>query len=342
MDGSRRQSAPDLISDLRKNPQRYSFARAVDLLLKQSGQQVEENALQTQQVDGLVFRVDPGLGFPASDVVAFRDALIESAESDPKVRELTVSFLGLHGSSSPLPSHMLETAAWSAGEEGVQQTFNDFFSNRLIWLFYLIWRKYRYYIRYRADARDQFSDWMFSLIGIGGEESRGRADIPWAKLLTYLGVVAGRVRSADMISGVIAHAFGLKDVSIRQLELRKVEIPADQRARMGKGNLSLGRDFVVGRFARDRAGKFTVVLRDLSFDRFRDFLPSGRDFSRMKELIEFLLKDQLAYDIELHLRHNHVPALELGKKHRANLGWTTFIGNTQKEGLKPVVLQARG
>lgn len=336
-----RQSAPDLISDLHNQPQRYAFSRVVDVLLKASGEQVEEQALQRQGVRNIIFRVDPCLGFPASDVIAIRGGQDDDDQAARPV-ELTVSFLGLHGSSSPLPSHMVETAAWSAGEEGIQQALNDFFSNRLIWLFYLIWRKYRYYIRYRAGAQDQFSDWMFSLIGIGARESRGQADIPWAKLLTYLGVVSGRVRSADMLCGVIAHAFSLTNVSIRQLELRKVEIPSMQRARMGHGNMTLGEDFVVGRFARDRAGKFTVVLKGLSFARFRDFLPSGRDFARLKELVSFLLKDQLAYDIELHLKPDEVPALELGREHRANLGWTTFIGNTENEGLKPVVLQARG
>ncbi|RCK40938.1 hypothetical protein TH25_24340 [Thalassospira profundimaris] len=339
MDGPYRQPAPHMINDLKANPQRYSFFRAVDILLKASGQQVEERALQTQKVEDLIFRVAPGLGFPASDVVSLRPV---DEEEGGKELEMTVSFLGLHGPSSPLPSHMLETAAWSAGEEGVQQAFNDFFSNRLVWLFYLIWRKYRYYVRYNAGATDQFSDWMFSLIGIGGDESRGKADVPWAKLLTYLGVVAGRVRSAEMVSGVIAHAFSLPDVSIRQLELRKVEIPQDQRARMGSVNMSLGQDFVIGRFVEDRAGKFTVVLRNLTFQRFRDFLPSGKDYARLKELVEFLLKDQLAYDIELNLQRNEVPAFKLGCPDTASLGWTTFIGNTQREGLKPVVLQARG
>lgn len=341
MDGACRQSASDLISDLHKQPQRYAFNRVVEVLLQASGEQVEERALQRQGARNIIFRVDPGLGFPASDVIALRAPQGDGNGSDVPA-ELTVSFLGLHGSSSPLPSHMVETAAWSAGEEGIQQTLNDFFSNRLIWLFYLIGRKYRYYLRYRAGAQDQFSDWMFSLIGIGARESRGRADIPWAKLLTYLGVVAGRVRSADMISGVIAHAFSLTNVSIRQLELRKVEISPTQRACMGQGNMTLGQDFVIGRFAKDRAGKFTVVLKDLSFERFRDFLPSGRDFPRLKELVSFLLKDQLAYDIELHLKRDEAPVLELGREHRANLGWTTFIGNTRNEGLKPVVLQARG
>lgn len=338
MDGTHRQPASDLISTLETDSTEFSFFRAVELLLQDSGNDIEERALYTQEAENILFRVDPGLGFPSGDIA---DVSRIEAEDGSEATVLTVNFLGLHGSSSPLPSHMLEAAAWSQDEEGIQQSFNDFFSNRLIWLFYLTWRKYRYYIRYQPDAQDQFSDWMFSLIGFGGRDARSATDIPWAKLLTYLGVISARTRSAEMISGVIAHAFALPKVSIRQLENRIVEIPDNQRACMGSENMTLGKDMTIGRFVRDVAGKFTIVLEDLSFDRFRDFLPSGRDYPRMKELVEFLLKDQLAYDLELHFKHKQTPEFVLGRDKRADLGWTTFVGETRQGGLEPVVLQVR-
>ena len=226
-----RQPAPDLIADLVENGQDFAFFRAVSLALQATGQTVEERALQVQRPERLRFSVDPGLGFPAGDVLGVDSA----GEGDERAFEIVVNFLGLHGSSSPLPSHFLETAAWSRGEEGVQQKFNDFFSDRLIWLLFLIWRKYRYDIRYRAGASDQFSDWMFALIGIAEPETRGSAHVPWAKLLTYLGVIAARTRSAEMIAGVIAHAFSLPPVTIRECQWRKVLIPEDQRAHAGVG-----------------------------------------------------------------------------------------------------------
>ena len=120
-----------------------------------------------------------------------------------------------------------------------------------------------------------------------------------------------------------------------------MRIPKDQRARLGQANVRLGHDMVIGSNVRDRRGKFRLVFRGLSFARFRDFLPTGRDYKRVKELVAFLIKDQLAWDLELNVEKREVPALELGVQHRSNLGWTTFIGNTEQEGLKPVVLQAR-
>lgn len=338
MDGAYRQSTTDLITSLQPHAKEFNFFKLVDLLLQEQTFEIEERELFEQAVKDTIFRVNPSLGFPAGDIASIEQR--ESVSGD-MATEVTVNFLGLHGSSSPLPAHMLESALWSRNEEGVQQAFNDFFSNRLIWLLYLVWRKYRYYIRYRPGASDQFSDWMFALIGIKGKEARGQSGIPWAKLLTYLGVVAARTRSAEMIGGVIAHAFGLSNVSVREFELRTVEIPEDQRAVNGRRNMTLGSDMVIGRYVQDRASKFTIVVKDLSFQRFRDFLPSGEEYPKLKELVEFLLKDQLAYDLELHFSREEVPEFVLGKETLTDLGWTTFIGGENQQYMKPVLLQVR-
>lgn len=340
MERTDRQSAAYIVQRLAPAARQTEFFHLVSRILAAGGTDVEDRALHAQTAHQIVFRSNASLGFPTSDVVGLR--LLDGDEnvSGPHY-ELTVNFLGLHGSAAPVPAHMLETAAWSVGEESIQVTFSDFFSNRLIWLFYLIWRKYRYYLRYRPGATDQFSNWMFSFIGIGDAMARGRTDIPWPKLLTYLGALAGRVRSADVVAGVIAHAFDLKDVSIRQMERRKVDIPEDQMARLGQANMMLGHNFVAGSRILDVAGKFTVIIRDLTFLRFRDFLPSGRDYHRLRQLVFFLLKDQLAWDLELHMQHRQHPQFQLGREHFAHAGWTTFIGNTHAAQLHPVVFQAR-
>ncbi len=106
-------------------------------------------------------------------------------------------------------------------------------------------------------------------------------------------------------------------------------------------NMTLGHDMTIGDHVRDIAGKCTIVFEDLSFRRFRDFLPSGRDYPRLKELVEFLLKDQLAYDLELRFQQDQTPEFTLGEEAKSDLGWTTFSGDGGGQALKPVVLQMR-
>ncbi len=339
MDTEGRSPAPPLIDEIEADARRFSFFQVVDTLLRHRGVEVEDDALRAQGETGLVFRTSPSLGFAPSDVESVRR--VEKPGGDGDYHEVTTNFLGLHGASSPMPGYFLDGAVWSRNQDGVQQAFQDFFSDRLNWLLYLVWRKYRYYIRYRADARDRFSDWMFSFAGLGAPEMRGETGITWAKLLTYIGLIAARTRSPDMTAGVIAHAFNLPDVSIEQLVLRKVEIPEDQRMCLGRANSTLGSDAVIGEWADDRMGKFTVIFRSLSFERFRDFLPTGKDFAPFKELVEFLLKDQLAYDLVLHTHEHETPNLTLGDERKGLLGWTSFTGEPRGPHEKSVVIPAR-
>ncbi len=336
MGDAHRQSTSHLVEELYENPKQFSFYRAVELLLKDRDHQIEERGLQRQSPDGLMFHVHPGLGFPGSDLSS-----IEAQELDDKpLHILTTNFLGLHGSSSPLPTHLVESAALSRVENGVQQHFQDFFSNRLIWLFYMSWRKYRYHVRFRPEAQDQFSNWMFSLIGLEGKASRVKSDVPWSKLLTYLGVISARTRSPETVSGVIAHAFNIERVSIDELQMRKVLIPKDQQTSLGQRNAVLGQDALIGTSVKDITGKFVINLHGLHFKRFRDFLPSGQDFNRLKVLVEFLLKDQLAFDLKLNLKQKERPSFKLGKDNVSNLGWTTFVGE-KSETSNSVTLQVR-
>lgn len=338
MDTAHRQPAPHLISDLYANAAHYSFYRAVALLLRKTNYNIDEQILRPGGPSLLKFLSNPRLGFAKSDIETIEQIGIKNGQP---TYGMTVNFLGFSGGSSPFPDYLLEGAAWSRLEEGVQKNLYDFFSNRLVWLFYLILRKYRYDARYIDGASDQFSGWMFSLIGIGDPKSRGETNLPWARLLTYLGVIAARARSAESVSGVVAHAFGLSKVRIQELEQRIVSIPEDQLSRLGQANCRLGEDMTIGSRVKDYASKFTIILEDLDYRQFRNFLPTGRCYAQLRELIEFLLKDQLAFDVNLVLKQGETPPFILGDSKSGNIGWSTFIGNNVGATDQSVNLQVR-
>ena len=97
--------------------------------------------------------------------------------------------------------------------------------------------------------------------------------------------MAGRSRSPEVVSGIVGHCFDLDDVSIEQWVLRKVAIGVDQQTRLGQSNATLGNDTFVGSQVRDRSGKFILRIRNLSRQRFADFLPNGQDHQRLVKLV---------------------------------------------------------
>ena len=247
-----------------------------------------------------------------------------SPEHEHAPYQMEVSFLGLHGSQSPLPGYYLEDLAWEAGQNlGVRRHFLDFFNHRLVTLFHRAWRKYRYYIRFQPGASDGFSELVFALTGLGDSRLREATPVNWSKMLAYAGLMAGRSRSPEVVSGIIGHCFDLDDVSIEQWVLRKVDIARDQQTSLGRANATLGEDTLVGSRIRDRSGKFILRLRNLTRQRFADFLPNGRDHQRLVKLVEFATREQLAYDLELQMRPKDIRPMQLGEDVR--LGWNSFV-----------------
>lgn len=321
MDVATRAAAPDVaqLQPVLGDAKRYSFFQLVDLIHRHHGDDLERDTDQAPQRERIRFSSTASLGFPASDVLS---AL--SPEHDAAPYQMEVSFLGLHGSQSPLPGYYLEDLAWEQGQNlGIRRYFLDFFNHRLVTLFHRVWRKYRYYVRFQPKASDGFSDHIFALVGLGDERLRGETPINWSKMLAYAGLMAGRSRSPEVVSGIVAHCFDLADVEIEPWVLRKVAIPADQQTRLGGNNARLGDSTLVGSGIRDRSGKFILRIRGLSRDRFADFLPNGCDHQRLVKLVEFTMREQLAYDLELVMRPLDIRPMRLGEDVR--LGWSSFV-----------------
>lgn len=337
MDVTDRAAAPDVagLQPVLGNARRYSFFQLVDLIHRLHGDDLERATDDAPHYERIRFSSTASLGFPGSDVLS---AGLPEHEYAPY--QMEVSFLGLHGSQSPLPGYYLEDLAWEYGQDaGIRRYFLDFFNHRLVTLFHRVWRKYRYYVRFQPGASDAFSEHIFSLVGLGDSDLRGDTPINWSKMLAYAGLMAGRSRSPEVVSGIVAHCYDLPDVEIEPWVLRKVDIPADQQTRLGKANGRLGEETLLGSRIRDRSGKFILRLKNLTRERFADFLPNGREHQSLVKLVEFTMREQLAYDLELVIRPEDVEPMQLGKDVR--LGWTTFVNPTPGEPQQAVRIQIR-
>jgi type VI secretion system protein ImpH len=333
-----RKTTRDLADTLLADARNYSFFRLLEHLHDLHGDNLESEETVSPGNERMRLSSHAGLGFPTSDVA--------TAKHFPGGNEsrytVETTFLGLHGADSPLPGYYVDTVAYEAGQDiGIRPAFLDFFNHRLLTLLHQIWRKYRYYIRFRSEAKDRFSRYVFSLIGLNDEHLRGGTPIPWSRLLTYAGLIASRSRSPAIVAGIVAHCFDLESVGIREFEQRYVDIPEGQRTALGSRNASMGNDFVIGSRVSTRSTKFTIVIGHLNQRRFREFLPSGQNFGRLRKLIEFLLRDPMSYDLELGLLQQEIPPFVLNRNDGAHLGWTSFIGDNALRNESAVKIRVR-
>lgn len=327
-----RQTTADLADQLLAGAHRYNFYQLLERLHGLHGDDLEPRWPSEQTRLRVRLGSDPRLTFPVADIY--------KAERMPQAHDryrVCTTFMGLHGTDSPLPSYYLEQVAYEHAQGiGVRPAFFDFFNHYLLSLLHRIWRKYRYYIRFQPGARDGFSQYIFALLGLNDKQLRGDTALPWSRLLSFAGVIASRSRAPGTVAGIIAHCFDLEQVQIREFETRAVPTTPRQRVSLGRRNGELGSTFMVGSRTRTRSSKFTIVISELDQRQLRDLLPSGIGFDRLRALIDVLLRDGLAYDLELRLKQNALSPFCLHPSRGAHLGWTSFVDDRHGQ-ISPVV-----
>ena len=335
MDDESDKEVRDRTDMMLRDAHRYSYFQLLELMHQLHGDDLERRPLSPETRRRVRLEVSPSLSFPVADVLK-ADRL-----NDDRYR-IQTTFLGLHGTDSPLPSYYLDQVAYEHAQGiGVRPAYLNFFNHRLHTLLHQGWRKYRYYRRFQPGATDGFSRYIFAMIGLDDAALRGATPLPWSRLLSFVGLIASRSRSPGMVAGMIAHCFDLQQVSIREFEKRTVRIPYSQRNGLGSRNCALNDNFLVGGSTESRSSKFTIVIAGLDQQQFREFLPSGDSYPRLARLVEFLLRDVGAYDLELRMRAEQAPPFSLRTEHGTHLGWTSFMADRNDPTPPPVRITVR-
>jgi len=330
---------------------RFNFFQAVSLL-----EEMYQNSVSSDQEGSLgkeVIRFQPSARntFPAAEIRHIR-------RDGQNVIRMVLTFMGLYGIDSPLPPYFSDLISvlpdeeeeyYEDSQEGVKSLrhFLDIFNHRLYTLYYRSWKKYRYYLHYKAGGTDRFSQYMLSLLGIGTQHLQESAGLPCTRLISYSGALGQQMRCADGLRGMISDYFGGIDVKIIGFMPRWVAIAEQYKVRLitrGSGvRARLGENVTIGSKIRDFNGKFRLVLGPLRLGVFRGFLPSesNRPYKELYRLVRLYTPDLLTFDIEMLIRREDVPSLRLLRKGEvpdlsqedapAQLGWTSWLGKPRED-----------
>jgi len=323
-----------LLSELLARGRQFDFYQAVRVLLALHPDAVTPGRQGPPTKEAVRFCANPSLGFPASDVERVERETASGTALPPYA--MTVNFLGLIGPASPLPAYYTEEVIRADADTAMARHFLDMFHHRLTSFVYRSWEKYRYILQYRPGARDPFSNRMFALIGLGHAQLRQGSQIEWARLLPYLGLIGMKVRSASLLSGVVSHYFGNVPVRVQEYVRHKTTIDPMQRNRLGVVNCALGVSSMLGEKVYDVNTKFRLRVGALEFAAYREFLPGGRDYAVLRELVAFTLVDHFEYDVELLLRADDVPRTTLAQDNQCRLGYSTWLGDVRQGVVKVV------
>jgi type VI secretion system protein ImpH len=300
---------------------RFSFYQAVRLLESFAGDKQQLGRSLTPREEAIRFTARPGVHFPPSDISS-----LVADDADGRTG-MEVTFLGLIGPSGVLPHWYNELALERLkSKDGGFTAFLDIFHHRLISLFYLAWKKFRFPENYIPGAHDRLSGYVLSLIGLGTVGLRERVGVPAEPLLFCSGLLSRTVTTAYDLEAVIEYFSGER-VTIRQWVDRIIPLAPEDQSQIGFANGSLGVNTVCGNCTWENQTKFRVVLGPMSFAAYSRFLPSGDLHPIVVALARQMSGMEFEFDIQVMLRREEVPGCRLGGliDSGPRLGWTSWI-----------------
>lgn len=323
-------------------PYRFEFFQAVRLLEKVFSEKraVGRNAMPNEEV--VRFRSRVALDFPASEIHEIRESVDE--KTGEQKHEMLVNFMGMVGVSGVLPQPYTDlildrirhrdTAAWA---------FLDIFTHRAVSMFYRAWRKYRFPIGYER-GNDDFTGYLFDLVGLGTKGLRGRMSLPDESLLPYAGLIAQKPHSCNALENTLSDYFSTT-AKVRQFCGQWLALEPADYTKLGQRNSVLGDSAIAGTRVWEQQSKFRVRLGPLDFKQFQAFLPNGSAHAPLKSIVKFMVGLEFDFDVQLILKARQVPSSILTTRamRKPMLGWTTFLKtNPFKANDEQVVLQING
>lgn len=327
MAGTDWQSRHPLATDLLQNAKDFSFFQAVRLL---HGLHPDAPRLGHQgppELELIRLRPELSMAFPIADIAEVDEEAIGDPDNAQGWRyRITVTFMGLYGTSSPLPVHYTEDMIRNDEHESLLRGFIDLFHHRILSLLYRVWEKYRHGVQYSDSAEDIYSRRILQMLGVDLDRLPKDMSLRAGRLPAYAGLMTQEPRSAASLQAILADHFPEGEVTLQQCKGRWIEFPAEQRSALGTMNCRLGADCVVGERVWDVAGNFGVQVGPLAIDDYMNLLPDGDASRQFRELVDLFNGDCLDYELTLLLRGEDVPALQLGAP-TARLGWSSWLGH---------------
>ena len=320
MASQNRRPSSDLKLELLREAHAFSFFQVMRLLRLFGRDSTEIEDTASAEADNIRIRPKLSLAFPPADVDT-----IEERDDDKDPRFLvTANFLGLYGTSSPLPTFYSEDLMDEAAlDESVARDFIDIINHRLFLLFFRCWSKYRQFLQVVEEKDPRYLERLFSLLGLGEEALRD--DIPDAYgLIRYIGLFTQFPRSAVGLKTLLQDALDVMPVEVISCVKRKARIPKDQRLLLGVAGNLLGGDSFLGREIEDRMGKFRILIGPLNRKTFRGFLPGGDGYEKLVSLTKLYVVEPLEYDLELIISERQVKTVCLGAPEWSRLGLDTW------------------
>lgn len=323
MAGTNRKSVPTIKDILIKEPYRFEFHQAIKLLeyLHPNAIPFGETVNPQDEVATVKSRIY--LESMASDIYSLVGFTLDTGPAyDPPV--LNVNFMGIAGIQGPLPFPYTEMLIQRErnGDESLKD-FLDIFNHRLISILHRIRKQYLISLNACSPEKTEIAVGLRALLGLGQTSLQDRLLVPDRSLLDYAGLYWTRPPSAHGLECIIGSYFHIP-VRVEKCVGRWRLLSKDQQTRIGlKGQWQkLGQGAVIGTRVWGQNNHFRLHLGPIDTEQLDLFLPNGKGFQRMQDLVKLYVGPTMDFSITYSVKEP--PSTQLTQK--SYLGWRSWIG----------------
>jgi type VI secretion system protein ImpH len=309
-----------LLRDLEEKPYEFGFFQAVRRIENLHRDKPRIGTSSHAAEDPVRLGQEPSTAFAPAALASFVPA------SNGRPPRLAGYFFGLLGPNGPLPLHLTEYARerWRNAGDATFARFLDLFHHRLLSLFYRAWAINQPAVSFDRPEDDLFANYVGSLFGLGMPTLRNRDAFPDLARLHYAGLFTNQTRHRAGLCAILKGFFRVP-VAIQEFIPGWLHLGVDMRWRLGRSRDSgtLGRSATIGARVWSCHHKFRIAFGPLGLDQYLRLLPGGDSLRRLVALVRSYVGDELDWDVNLILKREEIPPLELGRQ--GLLGWTTWL-----------------
>jgi len=337
-----------VIKKLQTDPKLFEFTQAVKIIECHYAHTFTTESVNVYDIinlntpphlEPIRFCSSQQLVFPESDISTIKQ--IKASNSNKW--EISVTFMGITGSSGVMPYHYSELVnERSKKKDYALKTFFDYFNHRSISLFYQASVKYHYPIEFERrnkdfnNVNDQFTNALLSLCGFGTKHTRNRLLLSDLTIAYYSGLFSQTLRTKTGLKSILSDYFSVR-VEIdeftggwcRLIDDAITQLP-DKFNKNGL-NTQLGHSALLGNFANIPQSKFSIHIGPIPYSEIDNFAPNSDNIIKLKELTHLYIGPEHKFDISLRVIFPNKPKpVSFNRKENLTLGWNTWLMNESK------------
>lgn len=319
-----------IINELTDSPHLFDFFQAIRLLKKHLYQN------KTTVYDEIEY--ENCLKFHQTIKNSFAVSYINSIETcSPSVDKknnyhIYTTFMGLAGTGGVLPERFSEYLSQRIHQnDAALSDFLDIFNHVILNLLYITWSKNQLSVVYEEQRKNNFYyKALSSICGIGLTSLQDKLLNPDDVIFYYSGLLGRQQRSAKMLEAILTNYFQMP-IRVIQFQSERLRLSNEDRTILCSSKTSqnifnqLGRNTILGSTWQSIQNKFRVYIGPVNYIQFNTLKPGSELLKRLKEIVQFFVKYELCFDVQIELIANEIPYCQLLGNNPLMLGWNTWV-----------------